>query len=773
MKKHLQLICYFFAQKSGLSLLIFICLLAGLAGAGAKNLSVSAAPAALTIAASSATLCAGTSTSLTVSGCPATGLVRWSTAQTGGSITVAPKQTTSYTATCEVTSTTATSSTITSTTGTVTAVTTTTATTTVLVSPPIVVALDTIPPLCNGGKDGMVVVKASGGSGVLQYQLNGTPFQKQNTFGSLRAGTYPLVVKDTAGCTVQFSVKLSQPQAISASVTIISTKCIGGADGAITAVGSGGSGDYRYSILDVTPTPQESGSFRNLKADTTYTLIVSDKNNCVLYKPIVITKPAPFVIKLNVTPTRCVGSADGSVAIAATGGSGTYQYQLGNGPLQTGTLFTGLAPATYEFTVQDVNGCQGKQSATVGQPAPLILTATPAPVNCLGPATGSITVSATGGTGAITYQLATSAPQTSLVFSGVTAGTYTVVGTDANGCTSLASATVGKTAPITLKASTIPATCCSCPTGAVKLTTTGGTGSGLKFQVIGQGYQAGSQINLLPPNTYRLRVVDDGGCTDSTTAVVTDKNAMTLTVGSVRDISCKGGLDGEATVQVTGGVKPFTYYWQTERLDTLKSRTATQTSIPEGTYTVSVRDSNRCTAATVFITIKALNPVPPKPVVSQVANSTLTVNQTAGVQWYVRTDTKPGAPVPNATGPSLVPFASGQYYVITTLNGCSSPPSEALNFILTALNEPATSLSVRVVPNPITDRLRLEIEQPERSAVQIQLLDASGRAVRLFQLPAFTGKKQAEWPLYGLPAGAYLVQVATETRRSVLRVGVE
>ena len=606
----------------------------------------------------------------------------------------------------------------------------------------------------------------------MQYQFNGQPYQTLNVFGALRAGTYPIVVKDSAGCLLQTSVTLTQPPALSATVSVISTKCVGGSDGAISVVASGGSGNYRYSLANVTG-QQTTGVFQDLKANTEYTVIISDKYNCVLYKNITIGQPNPFTIKLTPQLTHCVGSADGSVAVSVSGGSGNYRYQLGNGPFQTGAQFTGLAAGTYEFTVLDNIGCQGKQSITVGQPTPLVLTTSTTPVNCLGPATGSIKVGATGGTGALTYQLSGQPSQTATVFSGVAVGTYTIVGTDANGCTSLASTTVGKINPVKVQASALPASCCSCATGAVSLTATGGTGTGLQFQVIGRPLQTNNQIGQLTPNTYRVRAVDDGGCSDSTTAVVIDQNPLSLSISSVNNIACSGGKDGEATVLVKGGTKPFTYYWQTERQDTLKNYTAKQTGLPEGTYTVSVRDSNRCSAPTVFVTVKTLNPVPPKPVVSAVGNSTLTVNQTTGIQWYIQTGASPGTPVPNATGPTLVPFTSGQYYVVTTVNGCASLPSDALNFVLTALSEPIESLSVRVVPNPITDRLRLEIEQPERSAVQIQMLDASGRTVRQFQLPAFTGKKQAEWPLSGVQAGNYLLKVATESRQSVLRVGVE
>jgi hypothetical protein len=779
MRNFLSSFCLFTVLINRTIAFVFLGLLIGWGRVYASIPQPAAAPAALTVVVSTATaaVCAGTSTTLTASGCPAGGSLRWSTAQTGSVISVAPKQTTSYTAICEVTSTTVVSSTATSTTANtttaiVTTVTATTATATVRVIPPITVKLDTIPPVCNGNKDGMVVINASGGSGALQYQFDGQPFQTLNTFGALRAGTYPIVVKDTEGCLLQTSVTLTQPPALSASVSVISTKCVGGADGAISVVASGGSGNYRYALLNVTA-QQTSGVFQDLKAGTEYTLIVSDKNTCVLYEDITIGQPTPFTIKLTPQLTRCVGSADGSVAISVSGGSGAYQYKLGSGPFQTGAQFTGLAAGTYEFTVIDNIGCQGKQSTTIGQPAPLVLTASTTPVNCLGPSTGSIKVGATGGTGAVTYQLSGQTAPSAAVFNGVAVGTYTIVGTDANGCTSLASATVGKINPVKVQASSLPATCCSCATGAVSLTATGGTGTGLQFQVIGRPLQTNSQIGQLTPNTYRLRVVDDGGCSDSTTAVVVDQNPLSLSVGSVNNISCAGGKDGEVTVLVKGGTKPFTYYWQTERQDTLKNYAARQTALPEGTYTVSVRDSNLCSAPTVFVTVKSLNPVPPKPVVSVVGNSTLTVNQTTGIQWYVQTGANPGTPVPNATGPTLVPFASGQYYVVTTANGCESLPSDALNFILTALNESIESLSVRIVPNPVTDRLRLEIEQPERSAVQVEMLDVSGRAVRQFQLPAFTGKKQADWSLNGVPVGTYLLKVVTGTRQSVLRVGVE
>ena len=618
-----------------------------------------------------------------------------------------------------------------------------------------------------------MLVNATGGTGTLQYQLNSQPFQSStNVYEALTAGVYTVNVKDSKGCTAQASAEVKQPPALSVSVTAIAPKCAGVADGALYALASGGAGDYRYLINS--GAPQVSGTFVNLKANTTYALTISDRNNCVFFRDVSIGPPTTFDIKLTAKAARCAGSADGSIMVAATGGTGTYQYQIGARSFQTGNQFTGLTANSYEITVQDGTSCQGKQTVAVGEPAALKLTAVSRPVNCFGPNSGTITVTSTGGTGAVQYQLTTGKiPQSNPAFTGLAVGDYTVVGTDANGCTNLVSVMVNKADALKVQAISTAATCCVCPTGTVKLVSLGGTGSVRNYQINGQSYQSNSQFNGLRPDTYRLRVVDEVGCADSAVAVITDGNALTLTISTSKDVTCVGGQDGAATVQVAGGKKPFVFYWSTERRDTLKTFGSTQAGLPEGSYTVSVIDSNRCSTATLFVPIKTKYPIPPKPTITQIGGSTLVADQSVGIQWYVRTGVEPGKPVPNATNSSLMPFQSGLFYVTSTVNGCVSPVSNAISFVLTALAEPLSSLAVRVVPNPVIDRLRLEIEQAERSAVLVQLLDASGRAVMEQLVPAFTGRKQAEWLLPGMAAGTYLLKISADNRQSVLRVAVE
>ncbi|MCK8492856.1 SprB repeat-containing protein [Spirosoma sp. RP8] len=642
---------------------------------------------------------------------------------------------------------------------------------TVSANPGLTLNTSISPVKCAGTSTGEIFARTTGGTGAQQFQLDGKSTQTSNIFSNLKAGTYVLSVKDIVGCAAQTTVEIKEPTSLSLTAKAVNAKCSGGSDGGVVVAAKGGNIPYQFQINGG---PLQTGeTFFDLKDKTSYVVTAVDGTGCTTSQTAVIGAPPAFVIQAAIGSTKCVGSTDGTINVSATGGTGAYQYQIGTGAFQTGTLFTGLAANTYTVTIKDAIGCLGTQAITVTQPLALSLTAAVTPVNCFGDNSGAITLTPRGGTGAVNYQLTSSrTPQTSNVFKSLALGNYTVLGTDANGCTALLPVTIGKAEPVKAQASAVAATCCVCPTGQVTLTSGGGTGTGRQFQLVGRPYQASNQFTGLAPGTYQFLVADEVGCVDSVFAVVSDAASLSLTPGRIKDVACTGGRDGEAAVDIKGGKKPFTFYWQTDNLDTLKARTQAQTGLAEGTYTVSVLDSNRCTTTTTFVTVKASAPVPPKPIITQ-TSTLLSVVEVTGVQWYVQTDTSAGKPVPNATSSSLMPPQTGRYYVIVTQNGCTSPPSDFVTFVLTAIAEPVGDLAVRVVPNPVTDRLRLEIEQTQRQSVHVQLLDVSGRPVRQYQIPAFTGKKQAEWPLADISRGHYLLKAQAGARQSVIRVLVE
>ncbi len=134
------------------------------------------------------------------------------------------------------------------------------------------------------------------------------------------------------------------------------------------------------------------------------------------------------------------------------GGTG-FTFSLNGGAFQPAGLFSNLAPGTYSVTAKNNNGCTGTSQFTITSPNPCagvtltVSTSTTSVNNCTTPANGGIAVSVTGGTGPYTYSLNGGAFQSSNLFTGLIANTYSITVKDANGCTQTATAVVSNVAP--------------------------------------------------------------------------------------------------------------------------------------------------------------------------------------------------------------------------------------------------------------------------------------------------------------------------------------
>jgi hypothetical protein len=134
---------------------------------------------------------------------------------------------------------------------------------------------------CNGASTTLTVT-ASGGTGSLQYSLNGGVYQAGNTFTVNATGSpYTVTVKDANNCTqASNSVIVTQPAALALgtpSTTI--TTCPAGNDGKIVIAASGGTGVITYSISPATGVQSPSGTFNNLTAQS-YTITATDASGC-------------------------------------------------------------------------------------------------------------------------------------------------------------------------------------------------------------------------------------------------------------------------------------------------------------------------------------------------------------------------------------------------------------------------------------------------------------------------------------------------------------
>lgn len=382
----------------------------------------------------------------------------------------------------------------------------------------------------NNQFNGTITATASGGSG-FQFSLNGAPFQDGGYFDGLEPfRNYNVVAKNSWGCTDTAIVSiLTVDPCAGITIVVTATKVdatVGQSNGTITATATGGTG-FTYSING--GPFQNSGNFSNLAAGN-YDIMAKSENGCLGTKQVTIGTNDPCAgVTVTVATTQTnptTGQSNGTITATATGGSG-FTYSLNSGAFQTSGNFTGLAAGNYTITAKNSNGCTGVTSVALGAANPctgVTVTVTTTQVNpATGQSNGSITASATGGTG-FTYSLNGGAYQTAGTFSGLAAGTYTITAKNSNGCLGSKQVTLAATSPcasVSIVISTVIVNNTPCVTpasGKITVTATGSTG--FTYNINGGAYQASNVFSTLAAGNYTVGVKDANGCTKTAAATV-------------------------------------------------------------------------------------------------------------------------------------------------------------------------------------------------------------------------------------------------------------
>ena len=165
----------------------------------------------------------------------------------------------------------------------------------------------------------------------------------------------------------------------------------------------------------------------------------TDSRGCTATDSVVVAQPSAVTLTSSQVNITCYGGSDGSIDLAANGGTSPYTYRWSNNA--TTEDISNLTSGTYSVTVTDTNGCSRSQTLTLVQPPSSVnLSATVVNSGCA--TSGSIDLSVTGGYGQYSYLWSNSA--TTQDISGLSASTYSVTVTDSVG--GAATATFGFTA---------------------------------------------------------------------------------------------------------------------------------------------------------------------------------------------------------------------------------------------------------------------------------------------------------------------------------------
>ncbi|HHM20996.1 MAG TPA: T9SS type A sorting domain-containing protein, partial [Bacteroidetes bacterium] len=278
--------------------------------------------------------------------------------------------------------------------------------------------------------DGSVSASHSGGTGDVEYLWSTGATTR--TITDLPAGEYTITVTDENGCTATATEVLHQPDPIAVGVVVEQVRCFGGNDGAASLQPSGGTGAYLVAWQD----GQTGLSIDGLSAGA-YGFVLEDENGCQFEDTLFIDEPEELIVSLNVQAVSCFGGSDGAIAATVNGGhsaEGAVTFLWNTGA--TLDSLTGLPAGTYAVTVTDVEGCTGVAFAAIGQPDNIIINLdqiTPATGNN---ADGAIEISVFGGTGDFSFEWYLNNELISQEEdpTGLVAGVYFLLFTDANGC---------------------------------------------------------------------------------------------------------------------------------------------------------------------------------------------------------------------------------------------------------------------------------------------------------------------------------------------------
>lgn len=429
--------------------------------------------------------------------------------------------------------------------------------------------------------NGTATANPSGGAPGYTYSWTNT--QITQTITGLTAGTYGVTITDTNGCTASTPVTVNGANAPSVTTSITPTGCTV-ANGTATANPSGGSPGYTYFW---NPTGQTNDTATGLAAGT-YFVTVTDTNGCIAVASANVSVANSPLVTIVGNPTGCTVN-NGSAIATPSGGTPAFTYLWNYG--ETNDTATGLAAGTYTITITDANGCTATNSVNIPVANnPTVTTSVLSNDSCHGDNNGSAIANVSGGLPNYSYLWSNS--QTTPSATGLIAGSYTVIVTDANGCTSSSSVTINEPLALTATINTSNIFCYNNNNGTATILPSGGTPS---YSYLWDNGQTSQFVNSLTAGSHSVTITDANNCQSITSFNITQPSQLIITPLQT-NVLCFGDINGTATANPTGGTPSYTYLWNPSG-----QSTQTATSLSIGNYTVTVTDANSCTATQTFI----------------------------------------------------------------------------------------------------------------------------------------------------------------------------
>lgn len=438
---------------------------------------------------------------------------------------------------------------------------------------------------CAGSATGEASVQISGGTGSYTYTWSPGNISNDPMLTDLAPGNYSILVVDSAGCSLVKNFIIEQYAPLVFTPSSANVTCFNANDGYAGGTISGGSGDYSVIWNDGTVAQTRSGL-----AAGTYTITITDVNGCgSISHTFTITEPTQIEAELATGDIACHGGTATGTLSSVSGGTAPYTYLWDSG--ETGSVANNLSGGNQQVVITDATGCQLSKSFYIWEPGAINAyneTNNTRNVTCHGGNDGIADVSHTGGVGPFTYQWLPYGG-TSMMATGLSAGDFSVTVTDSRGCSAVVYITISEPEEITASVQTTNATCDSSADGTASVSVTGATGD------LSYGWsngQTGASVTGLSQGVYTVSVTNSNGCTIVENFTITAPEPLQI-MGEQTNITCTVAT-GSLSLNVTGGVEPYTYLWSNG------STASSISGLSEGGYSVTVTDATGCTAMNEF-----------------------------------------------------------------------------------------------------------------------------------------------------------------------------
>ncbi len=303
----------------------------------------------------------------------------------------------------------------------------------------------------------------------------------------------------------------------------------------------------------------------------------------------------------------CNGLNDGELLVTPYFGIEPYEYEWSaNVVSHTDSLAVDLEEGFYSVTVTDSRDSTATIDVQLFQPEAIDISPILTDVSCYNGSNGEIDITVTGGTvsGAYDYSWQTfngsGVTVTAEDQAGLSAAKYYVTVTDDNDCLASDSFLVDQPLPVTFGNSIVTNASGGGSDGEIDLVAGGGTTPYNSYSWTGPGTFTSSNEDItgLDAGTYNITVEDANACVFDTAFFVDDISLFNAFISAKTNVSCNGGSDGSATVDVSGGTGPYSYSWSNG------GNTATINNLEADSYYVTVTDESDSRTEEASVEIK-------------------------------------------------------------------------------------------------------------------------------------------------------------------------